>query len=59
MYLTFDKIFIKDSDIDVNGNISINYVSDKKFKIEINDKIEFLVSNSNNKPSYYEINFEK
>ena len=59
VYLSFDKIFIKDSDIDVNGNISINYISGKKFKINGNDKIEFIVSNSSDKPSYYEIDFVK
>lgn len=59
VYLSYDKIFIKDSDIDVYGDISVNYLSGKKFKIDGEDNIEFIVTNSSDKPSYYEIYFSK
>lgn len=57
IYLSFDKIFVKDSDIDVKGSISINYINGKKFKINGNGKIDFIVTNTSEKPSYYELEF--
>ena len=55
VYLSFDKIFVKESDIDVKGSLSINYVSGKKIKINGNDKIKFTVTNSSDKSLYYDI----
>lgn len=57
VYLSFDKIYSKESDIDVNGSISINYISGKKFKINGDSDVKFTVTNSDDKASYYTIKF--
>ena len=57
VYLSFDKLYSKESDIDVNGSISINYISGKKFKINGDSDVKFTVTNSDDKPSYYTIKF--
>lgn len=55
IYLSFDKLYSKESDIEVNGAISINYLSGKTFKIHGNSDVKFTVTNSDDKPSYYTI----
>ncbi len=57
-YLFYDKV-IKDSDIEVNGALSINYISGKSFNIKNNETIKFSVSNASDKVNYYNIGFMK
>ena len=57
-YLFYDKV-IKDSDIEVNGTLSINYISGKSFNIKNKETIKFSVSNASDKVNYYNIGFMK
>lgn len=59
MYLSYDFNSLFDSDIEVVGVLSINYINGKKFNILKNDKkiIEFSISNSSESVSYYNIGF--
>lgn len=57
-YLFYDKV-IKDSDIEVNGALSINYISGKSFNIKNKETIKFSVSNASDKVNYYNIGFMK
>ena len=50
---------ILDSDIEVNGTLSINYVDGKKFNVTKNNQIKFSITNSSAETSYYHINFSK
>ena len=56
-YLFYDKV-IK-ADIEVNGALSINYISGKSFNIKNNEAIKFSVSNASDKVNYYNIGFMK
>lgn len=58
-YLFYDKVLESDSDIEVNGALSINYVNGKKFNIKPGEtkKIEFSVSNASEIVNYYNIGF--
>ena len=53
-YLFYHKI-TDDSDIVVDGEITINYLSGKTFKLSGNQKIAFSVTNNDNKQKYYYI----
>lgn len=57
-YTFYDKV-IKDSDIEVNGTLSINYMSGKNFNIKNTEEIKFSVSNASDKVNYYNISFIK
>ncbi len=60
MYLFYDKVIDADGDIEVNGALSINYMSGKKFNVDNNSQtIEFSVSNAGDSVSYYNIGFAK
>lgn len=58
-YLCFDKTAENDSDIEVNGALSINYVSGKKINVASNEVIKFSITNSGEKLNYYNIGFLK
>ena len=55
LFMSYDYLFNKESDIEVKGSISINYISGKKFKITGKDKVKFTVTNSSDNTNYYEI----
>ena len=57
-YTFYDKV-LKDSDIEVNGALSINYINGKKFNIKNRETIKFSVSNASDKVNYYNIGFMK
>ncbi len=59
MYLFYDRVLDNDSDIEVNGALSINYIDGKKFNIESNStkNIELSVSNASSNVNYYNIGF--
>lgn len=57
LYFAYYKIS-NSSDIEVNGNLSINYIDGKKFDINEKKTIKFSVSNSGDKVIYYTINFK-
>lgn len=57
-YTFYDKM-LKDSDIEVNGALSINYISGKSFNIKNTETIKFSVSNASDKVNYYNIGFMK
>ncbi len=50
---------VLDSDIEVNGTLSINYVDGKRFNVTKNNQIKFSITNSSAETSYYHINFSK
>jgi len=56
-YLFYDKVLENDSDIEVNGTLSINYVDGKKFDVKDKSSIKFSITNSGDKVSYYNIGF--
>ncbi len=57
-YTFYDKV-LKDSDIEVNGALSINYISGKSFNVKNTETIKFSVSNASDKVNYYNIGFMK
>lgn len=57
IYIKYDTLFDKDEDIVVNGSISINYLSGKKFEINGESNVKFTVTNTSDKPSYYSVFF--
>ena len=57
-YTFYDKV-LKDSDIEVNGALSINYINGKSFNIKNKETIKFSVSNASDKVNYYNIGFMK
>ena len=59
LYLFTDKSFFIDSDIEVNGQLSINYNNSKNFNIETTDTISFTITNSGDTAVSYNINFIK
>lgn len=59
LYLFTDKSFFIDSDIEVNGQLSINYDNSKNFNIETTDTISFTITNSGDTAVSYNINFIK
>ena len=57
-YTFYDKV-INDSDIEVKEALSINYISNKNFKVKDKETIKFSVSNASEKVNYYNIGFTK
>ena len=53
-YVFYDKIS-DDSDIVVDGKITINYLSGKKFALNGNDEVSFSVTNNDMETKYYYI----
>lgn len=58
-YLCYDKVVEMDSDIEVTGSLSINYIDGKKINIEEEETIKFSITNSSDKVTYYNIGFLK
>lgn len=59
MFLLREKVSKNDSDIEVAGNLSINYISGKNFHIDDEGVISFSVTNSGTEINYYNICFSK
>lgn len=59
LYLFTDKNFFTDSDIEVNGQLSINYIDSKAFNVETTTSINFTITNSGDTAVSYNINFIK
>jgi len=59
MYLFNDKKIENDSDIEVAGDLSINYINGKKFDIDDEVIVKFSVTNSGDKVNYFNINFSQ
>ncbi|MBE6156863.1 MAG: hypothetical protein E7161_03860 [Firmicutes bacterium] len=57
LYLFYDKIVEFDSDIEVTGNLSINYIDGKSFNVEDATTIKFSVTNGSDRVNYYNIGF--
>ena len=53
-YIFYDKIS-SDSDIVVDGKITINYLNGKKFNLSGNNEIAFSVTNNDSEAKYYYI----
>ena len=53
-YIFYDKIS-SDSDIVVDGKITINYLNGKKFNLSGNNEITFSVTNNDSEAKYYYI----
>ncbi len=58
-YLSYLNFKDGDSDIEVNGTLSINYADGKKFRVDDKKTITFSISNSSDRVSYYHIGFKK
>lgn len=56
-YLFYDKILENDSDIEVTGPLSINYIDGKKIQVIDYDTLSFSITNSSSKTEYYNIGF--
>lgn len=56
-YLFYDKVLENESDIEVTGSLSINYIDGKKINVLDNDTISFSITNSGSKKEYYSIGF--
>jgi len=56
-YLFYDKVIEPESDIEVTGSLSINYIDGKKIFVETTDVIKFSITNSGDKVNYYNIGF--
>lgn len=59
LYFFYDKVMEPESDIEVSGNLSINYISGKNFTVEDNLTMKFSVTNSGQEINYYNIYFSK
>lgn len=57
LYLFYDKVSEIGSDIEVNGNLSINYIDGKNFLASDKEIIKFSVTNSSDETSLYNIGF--
>ena len=57
-YMFFDKV-VDDLDIEVNGALSINYMSGKKIDVSDKEIIKFSITNSSDEIVYYNIAFSK
>ena len=55
-YIFYDKIS-NDADIVVDGKITINYLSGKKFKLNGDKELSFSVTNNDTETKYYYIQF--
>lgn len=59
IFYSYDKLFNKDTDIDVMGNLSVYYITGKSFKMTSTGDIKFDITNSSDKPSYFSISILK
>ena len=59
LYLFTDRVLIEDSDVEVNGMLSINFIDGKRFNTTDKQALKFSVTNSSNEKVYYNINFVK
>ncbi len=57
--LFYNKVYEPDSDIEVNGTLSINYIDGKKVSVIDKETIKFSITNSGDAVSYYNIGFLK
>ena len=57
LYLFYDKVSDIGSDIEVNGNLSINYIDGKNFLVSDKEIIKFSVTNSSDETSLSNIGF--
>jgi len=57
LYLFYDKIVELESDIEVTGNLSINYIDGKSFNVNDIRTIKFSVTNGSENVNYYNIGF--
>jgi len=57
LYFFYDKVNEIDSDIEVAGNLSINYIDGKNLNIEEIESIKFSVTNSGDNIIYYNVGF--
>lgn len=57
LYLFYDKALDFESDIEVHGNLSINYIDGKHISVEDKLIMKFSVTNGSNDISYYNIGF--
>lgn len=58
-YLFYDKVIESDSDIEVTGALSINYIDGKTINVENEEVINFSITNSGEETNYYNIGFLK
>lgn len=58
-YLFYDKVLESDSDIEVTGALSINYIDGKTINVENKKTIKFSITNSSDETNYYNIGFLK
>ena len=56
-YMFYDRVIEADSDIEVNGLLSINYINGKKINVNEEEEITFTITNSGTKVIYYNITF--
>jgi len=59
LYLFYDKVAGLDSDIEVAGNLSINYVDGKKFDVDNKTIIKFSVTNDSEEVNYFNVVFSQ
>ena len=59
LYIFYDKVIEPDSDIEVFGNLSINFIDGKSFEIDNNKTIKFSITNSSSEVEYYSISFKQ
>lgn len=59
IYLFYDKVTESDSDIEITGNLSINYLDGKKINVLDNKVLKVSITNSGSKQSYFNISFIK
>ena len=58
-YLFYDKVLESDSDIEVTGALSINYIDGKTINVENKKTVKFSITNSGEETNYYNIGFLK
>lgn len=59
LYYFNNKIFEAESDIEVTGELSINYIDGKKISVDNQNIIKFSVTNSSDSMIFYNIGFSK
>lgn len=58
-YLFYDKVLEDNSDIEVTGSLSINYINGKIINVTESNRLTFSITNSGNKEQFYNIGFLK
>lgn len=58
-YLFYDKVLDSDSDIEVTGALSINYMDGKRINVSASETVNFSITNSAASVNYYNIGFLK